>query len=133
MAGKKNLEQIAEEDGRYNPKAVRFVYEGLGFAIKKMMREPGHISGQVLCEALRTLALERWGRLAMLVLNSWGIKTTGDFGEIVWLMIQNHWMRAQPTDSLDDFNNIYDFASVFKTGFSFSPGDARQGYGGAIT
>jgi len=119
MAGKKTLEQIAEEDGRYNPSAVRFVYEGLGYAIKKMMREPGHISGQILCEGLRVLALERWGRLTMLVLNSWGVRTTRDFGEIVFLMISNHWLRAQPTDSIDDFNDIYDFTSVFKNAFSF--------------
>ena len=50
----------------------------------------------------------------MLVLNSWGIKTTRDFGEIVYLMIRHKWMNAQPTDSIDDFNDVYDFKTVFK-------------------
>ncbi|MHC4572028.1 MAG: Minf_1886 family protein, partial [Planctomycetota bacterium] len=59
------------------------------------------------------------GRLAMLVLNGWNIKTTQDFGEIVYLMIINKWMSAQPTDSIDDFNDVYDFKTVFKDQFEF--------------
>ncbi len=119
MPPKITLEQIAEEDGRYNPRAVRFVYEGLGYAIKNISRESGHITGQTLCEGLCTFAAEKWGRLALLVLNSWNVKTTRDFGEMVWLMIGNKWMRAQPTDSIDDFNDIYDFKTVFRDQFKF--------------
>ncbi len=116
---KKTLETIAIEDGRYSPHAVRFVYEGLGYTAKKILAEPEHITGQKLCEGLRKLAIEKWGRLAMLTLNSWGLKTTRDFGEIVYLMIKNKWMSAQPTDSIDDFNDLYDFKTVFKDQFQF--------------
>ena len=116
---KKNLEKIAREDGRYNSRAVRFVYEGLGYTAKKILVEPAHVTGQTLCEGLRKLAVEKWGRLAVLVLNSWNIKTTRDFGEIVYLMIKNRWMSAQPTDSIDDFNDVYDFKAVFKDQFKF--------------
>jgi uncharacterized repeat protein (TIGR04138 family) len=116
---KKNLEKIAREDGRFSPRAVRFVYEGLGYTAKKILVEPAHVTGQTLCEGLRKLAVEKWGRLAVLVLNSWNIKTTRDFGEIVYLMIKNRWMSAQPTDSIDDFNDVYDFKAVFKDQFKF--------------
>jgi len=116
---KKNLEKIAREDGRYNSKAVKFVYEGLGYTAKKILVEPAHVTGQTLCEGLKKLAVEKWGRLAVLVLNSWNIKTTRDFGEIVYLMIKNKWMSAQPTDSIDDFNDVYDFKTVFKDQFEF--------------
>ena len=116
---KKNLEKIAREDGRYNSKAVKFVYEGLGYTAKKILVEPAHVTGQTLCEGLKKLAVEKWGRLAVLVLNSWNIKTTRDFGEIVYLMIKNKWMSAQPTDSIDDFNDVYDFKAVFKDQFKF--------------
>ncbi|MHC4701228.1 MAG: Minf_1886 family protein, partial [Planctomycetota bacterium] len=84
---KKNLEQIAKEDSRYCISAIRFVYEGLGYTAKNVASEPKHVSGQTLCTGLRELALEKWGRLAMLVLSNWGIKGTKDFGEIVYLMI----------------------------------------------
>jgi len=116
---KKKLDEIAKEDGRFSPDAVKFVYEGLGHTAKKTADEPAHVTGQTLCEGLRKLALEKWGRLAMLVLNNWGIKTTQDFGEIVYLMIKHKWMSAQPTDSVDDFVNVYDFKTVFKDDFKF--------------
>lgn len=117
---KKNLEQIARADSRYSPQAIKFVYEGLSYTTKKRIaKEARHVSGQTLCEGLRRLAIEKWGRLAMLVLNAWGVKTTRDFGEIVWLMIKHKWMSAQPTDSIEDFNDVYDFRTVFKDQFKF--------------
>jgi len=62
----------------------------------------------------KKLGVEKWGQLAMLVLKTWDINTTRDFGEIVYLMIKNKWMSAQPTDSIEDFDNVYDFKTVFK-------------------
>ena len=116
---KKNLEQIAKQDSRYSPQAIKFVYEALGYTAKNVVDKPRHVSGQMLCEGLRRLAIEKWGRLAILVLNTWGIKTTRDFGEIVYLMIKHKWMSAQPTDSIDDFNDVYDFKATFKDQFEF--------------
>jgi uncharacterized repeat protein (TIGR04138 family) len=116
---KESLEKIARNDGRFSPGAVRFVYDGLGYTVKKNVTEPNHVSGQILCEGLKQLAIEKWGRLAMLVLNNWNIKTTHDFGEIVYLLIKHKWMSAQPADSIDDFNNVYDFKTVFKDQFKF--------------
>jgi uncharacterized repeat protein (TIGR04138 family) len=116
---KKNIEQIAREDGRYSINGIRFVYEGLGYTAKKVANEPKHVSGQILCEGLRKLAVEKWGPLSLLVLNTWGIQSTRDFGEIVWLMIKNEWMSAQPSDSIDDFDDVYDFKTVFKDRFVF--------------
>ena len=116
---KKKLEEIAKENGRFSPQAIKFVYEGLGYTTKKIINEREHITGQDLCEGLRKLAIEKWGRLAMLVLNVWGIKTTGDFGEIVYILIKHKWMSAQPTDTIKDFDNVYDFKTVFKDQFKF--------------
>jgi uncharacterized repeat protein (TIGR04138 family) len=116
---KKNLEQISGEDSRFSSPAIRFVYEALGFTVKKITVEPRHVSGQTLCEGLKKLAIEKWGRMAMVVLNAWGVKTTRDFGEIVYLMIKYEWMSATETDSIDDFNNVYDFKTVFKDQFEF--------------
>ena len=57
--------------------------------------------------------------MSMLVLNNWGIKTTRDFGEIVYLMIRHKWMSAAETDTIDDFNDVYEFQIVFKEQFVF--------------
>jgi uncharacterized repeat protein (TIGR04138 family) len=116
---REKLEKIAREDGRFSPHAVRFVHEGLDYTSRKVVPKKSHITGQILCEGLKRLAVEKWGRLAMLVLNTWSVRTTRDFGEIVWLLIEHKWMSAQPTDSIDDFNDVYDFKTVFEDKFKF--------------
>ena len=65
------------------------------------------------------MAIERWGRLSRLVLNRWGVRTTRDLGEIVYLMIRHKWMTAQETDNVEDFDNVYDFEDVFEKQFKF--------------
>ncbi len=116
---KKSLEQIAAEDGRFSFGAIKFVHEGLGYTAKNIASEPRHVDGETLCKGLKKLAVEKWGRLAMPVLNTWGVRTTRDFGEIVYSLIKHKWMSAQPSDSIDDFNNAYDFKTVFKDQFKF--------------
>ncbi len=116
---KKSLEEIAREEGKYNSAAYAFVYEGLAYTVKHITHEPRHVSGQVLSEGLRRMALEKYGRLAKLVLNSWGLKTTRDFGQIVYSLIGHEWMSAQASDSIDDFDAVYDFQTVFKDQFAF--------------
>lgn len=120
---KERLETIAQRDGRYDSRALGFVYEGLNYTTKMLCEQPGHITGQQLCQGLAKLALEKWGPLAKMVLNSWQVKTTDDFGQIVYLMIENHWMSCQPEDSIEDFHNVYDFQSAFKDDYDFAPSD----------
>src|SRR4030042_733991 len=111
------LEDIAKQDGRYDSAAYRFVYDGLGYTVRHVSRERRHVTGQTLCEGLRQVAIEKYGRLALLVLNSWGIHATRDFGEIVYTLIDHEWMSAQPRDTIDDFNAVYDFHTAFRDPF----------------
>ena len=120
---KLTIEQIASEDGRYDPRALRFVYEGLGVTISKL-RDPSmdpdrpfHISGSQLCFGLRDFAIDKYGMLAGYVLNYWGVYKTRDFGEIVYLMIRHGWMSAQDSDRIEDFDDIYDFKDAFSGEF----------------
>ena len=116
---KKTLEDIARADGRYAEAAYKFVYEGLGYTVRNVTDEQRHVTGQTLCDGLRRMALEKYGRLACLVLHSWKLETTRDFGEIVYTLIEHEWMSAQPTDSIDDFDDVYDFPTTFKDQFAF--------------
>lgn len=119
MPMRKSFEEIARQDGRFSPGALEFVYEGLEYTVKQANKKNRHVNGQTLCEGLRQLAVKKWGGLAKLVLNSMGVNSTRDFGEIVYLMIEHKWMNAQPEDTIDDFNNIYDFKDAFVNKFSF--------------
>jgi len=73
-----------------------------------------HVSGRELCWGLRDLALDRWGLLARVVLESWRVRGTLDFGRIVFGFIDFELMRRQPDDSIDDFAEVYNFAEAFE-------------------
>ena len=72
------------------------------------------MTGQELCEAIRQFALEQYGYMAKLVFNSWGLHTTGDFGEIVFNLIRIGRMRKTPHDRREDFNDVYDFDAALR-------------------
>ncbi|MDP1663453.1 MAG: hypothetical protein Q8L55_16200, partial [Phycisphaerales bacterium] len=62
-----------------------------------------HITGQQLCDGLRDLARERYGMLALTVLHRWGIRSTRDFGVMVYSLIDRGEMRCSDQDRFDDF------------------------------
>lgn len=76
-----------------------------------------HVSGEELCHGLRDLAMENWGLLAQSVLHHWGIRSTKDFGKMVFELVDRGLLAKQPDDSIDDFNDVYDFDSAFNDSF----------------
>ena len=122
---KKTIEEIARIDGRYSPSAIHFIYEGLGYAVRNNIQQtvedktPKHVSGQELSMGIGELARQKWGLLAKMVFNSWGVSKTRDFGEIVYMMIEHKWMSTQPEDKIEDFDNVYDFEQFFNKEYKF--------------
>ncbi len=76
-----------------------------------------HVSGRELCWALRDYAMQRWGFLARVVLESWNIKGTSDFGRVVFGFIEFDMLRKQEADRLEDFENVYSFDGAFEAPF----------------
>lgn len=72
-----------------------------------------HVTGQQLCWAIRDVALERWGLMARSVLARWGITSSEDVGHIIFALVENHWLQKQPTDTIEDFNNVFCFGDAF--------------------
>ena len=110
----KSIEEIILQDGRYSLEAVQFVRAGLNFGIQQMhsVESPSlrrHIGGQQLCMGLRELARQKWGMMARSVLNCWNVYSTRDFGEIIFLLVESGWMQKQPSDCIDDFDDVFDF------------------------
>jgi uncharacterized repeat protein (TIGR04138 family) len=79
-----------------------------------------HLTGKELCEAIRIYALEQFGYMAKCVLNCWGIRSTADFGEIVFNLIEIQQMRKTKYDRREDFENVYDFDEAFVRGFKIT-------------
>lgn len=102
------LEEITEKDRRYQADAYEFVMQAIGFTQRKLNRE-GHISGKELLEGIREFGLQQYGPLTKAVFERWGIKTTDDFGKIVFKMVENGLVRKTETDSQDDFKDVYHF------------------------
>lgn len=115
------IRRAAREDGRYALEAYQFLFEGLDRAVKmtgRMGAEDRHVTGQELAEALRLLALDVYGPLARQVWNSWGLQTTRDWGEIVFVLIGHGIFSKQESDSIEDFAGVYDFEQDLEGGWS---------------
>jgi uncharacterized repeat protein (TIGR04138 family) len=76
-----------------------------------------HITGQQLCEACRQYGLQQYGYLAHMVLNNWGVRSTSDFGEIVYNLIRIEQMRKSDSDRREDFDDVYSFDTAFQPQF----------------
>jgi len=128
------LAQLLREDRRYRREAYVFVFEALSYAQevlgfgRETVADPGsadeaaqverHITGQELCEAVRLLAMDQFGLMAKTVLNSWGIRNTGDIGEIVFNLLRIGQMRKTPEDRREDFDDVFDFDEAFRQPFA---------------
>jgi len=110
--------QLLEDDPRYKLEAYQFVREALAYAQDEMGL--GHVTGQQLCEAIRLFALNQFGYMAKVVLNSWGIKKTRDIGNIVFNLIAIECMRKSSSDRLEDFDDVFDFDQAFQKEFKIT-------------
>ena len=136
-----SIAELLRQDRRYKFDAYVFVFEALSYAqnVLELGRETAseaaageaeeaegpqrHVTGQELCEAIRRYALQQYGYMAKTVLNSWGIHSTGDFGEIVFNLIRIGHMRKTPSDRREDFEEVYDFDTAFQQEFKIRPVD----------
>lgn len=120
---------LLEQDKRYKLEAYQFVRDALDYAqtvIQMPTHDTGesnpsverHITGQQLCEAIRLYAIEQFGFLAKAVLNSWGVHSTGDFGEIVYNLIRIKQMKKSKSDRREDFDDCYPFEGAFEPDFA---------------
>jgi len=115
--------QIGRRDGRYQERGYLFVLAALEFAQQRLPVRR-HLTGAELAWACRDFALEQFGLLASTVLDYWGITSTEDLGRIVFLLIEVGLLARQPSDKLEDFDRVYDFQEVFRTGYRW-PGVER--------
>lgn len=105
---------------RYHRDAFQFVFAALQEVQRSLDRFPSeedesesHISGEELLHGIRRLAVKQFGLLTNTVFQYWGIRSTADFGHIVFELIDRGEMRKTDRDQLSDFFDVYDFNSVF--------------------
>jgi uncharacterized repeat protein (TIGR04138 family) len=106
------VEEICARDHRYKADAYEFVIAGLHFTQKRLNR-CGHVMGGELLNGIRDYAIDQYGPMAKTVLNHWGIRSTEDFGNIVFLMVENKILSKTDEDTATDFRSVYDFDEAF--------------------
>lgn len=113
------MDRIRLHEPRFHERAYLFVLQALEFS-QARLPERRHIAGRELAEACRDLALERFGVTARLVLDHWGVRSTADIGDVVFTLVDMGLLLSQPTDSRDDFNEIFDFDRAFEREYPWS-------------
>ncbi len=117
MTAAEKFRRLLADDSRYSAETYNFVYEALDWTLKNVVsdddRESQHVTGPELLEGIRQCAVAQFGCLARTVLESWGVSSTDDFGEVVFNLVEYDLMGAQETDRREDFHGLYDFEEAF--------------------
>jgi uncharacterized repeat protein (TIGR04138 family) len=122
------LAELLRRDRRYHRDAYFFVFEALRYAQEHLglgqplsadpeYEEQRHVTGQQLCEAIRRYAVQQYGMMAKSVLHEWGVRTTSDFGEIVFNLIEIGQMKKTDSDRREDFDDVFDFDNGLRDAF----------------
>jgi uncharacterized repeat protein (TIGR04138 family) len=122
------IADIVRRDPRYAYEAYEFVFAALAHTQKALGRvprgEPGeeaeasnHVSGPELLRGIRDFALREFGLMARTVFRRWGVNRTGDFGEIIFNLIDANLMSKTPEDNRRDFQDVYDLDEELVNGY----------------
>lgn len=107
------MDQIRLREPRFHEHAYLFVLAALEFC-QTRLTERRHITGRELATACRDLALERYGVMARLVLDHWGVRRTADIGDIVFALVDLGLLISQSTDTRDEFLDVFEFEEAFE-------------------
>ncbi len=115
------LAKMLAKDARYTRDAYLFVRDALDYTQKNIVKENRgqvrHVSGQELLGGIREFALAQFGPMTITVLEDWGIRSCGDFGVIVFNMVECSLLAKTEKDTREDFTGGYDFDEAFRKPF----------------
>lgn len=115
------MERIRVQEPRFDEGAYLFVLASLEFC-QRRLDERRHITGRELAIACRDLALDRFGVMARLVLEHWGLRSTADIGDVVFTLVHLGLLMSQPSDTRDEFVDVYDFDQAFEREYPWAAG-----------
>jgi uncharacterized repeat protein (TIGR04138 family) len=118
------IRRLSKTDGRFRPEAFVFVFESLEPAIalagkKGAEGQDRHLTGQELLEGMRQQARKLFGPLAAHVWRSWGVRSSLDWGHVVFLLVESGLLNRREEDSIEDFREGFDFDEFFVEDYTF--------------
>ncbi len=115
------VETVCQEDRRYHPEAYAFLRDSLEGTIKrrkKSKKEPGpHVGAAELLDGFRIHALAEFGPMALMVLDYWGVVSTGDVGQMVFNLVRAGIFGKTDEDTTESFRDVFDFREAFVAPF----------------
>jgi uncharacterized repeat protein (TIGR04138 family) len=116
------VEDCLRRSHRFTREAYYFVRDSLDHTQRCLRQESTrpevtHVSGPQLCDGLRRHAIDQFGPLSRLVLESWGLRNTSDIGGVVFMLIETGAFFRSETDAPADFDDVFDFMDAFDRPF----------------
>lgn len=112
------VNQIVQKDDRYKNEAYLFILAAVEYTLKKLGRRRD-VTGEELLKGIKELGIEQYGPTTRIVFEHWGVKTTEDFGRMVFNMVKAGLLRKTEEDSIEDFKGVFDFREEFDKKFRF--------------
>ncbi len=125
--------ELTRSEPRYSYEAYQFVCDAVNFTQDRLGRvleedRPGdeqHVSGGELLRGACAFAVQEYGLMAPVVFKLWGIRSTDDFGEMVFRLIEAERLSKSDRDDPEDFRDLFDIekalAEEFKQGTGVAP------------
>ena len=129
---------LIRDDPRYAYEAYEFVCEAVGFTQEMLGRAPQeeddpdtdyHVSGAELVRGACELAVAEFGMMAPVVFRQWGVRTTDDFGTIVFNLIRAEKLSKSDRDDIEDFHDLFDLGKALTEGFEMTTRGPQAGRG----
>jgi uncharacterized repeat protein (TIGR04138 family) len=111
------IESILKRDKRFDPHAYLFLKDALDFTLKRAAEGNDgvarHVSGQELLLGFRDLALQEFGPMSGTLMSEWGLTSSRNIGEMVFLLIDEQMFGRQDSDTIEDFEDVFSFEDAF--------------------
>ena len=108
--GIRRLQEVCKP---YGMDAFQFVLGALEYT-QQRLPERRHVTGKELLDGIIAYGKEEFGPMALTVFGHWGIRSTEDFGAIVFKMVEAGILSKTQEDSLADFQGAYDLQKAFE-------------------
>jgi uncharacterized repeat protein (TIGR04138 family) len=133
------LLEVAEKDRRFTYEAYDFIFKALDHTQAQLGRrlfskttEEGpdnqpsqHVKSHELLDGIRTLALQEFGLMARTVFHMWGVRSTEDFGRIVFNLVDAGLINKTDDETVADFRGVFDFEEALVQGYTIQLDEAR--------
>ncbi len=104
-------------DPRFVADAYYFLRDALDATIKGLPhsgdKSSMHVNPQTLCMGFRDFAKSLYGPMVPAIMESWGVTSTADIGQIVFNLIESGAFSKGDTDRQEDFAGVFTFEEAF--------------------